>query len=154
MTLSVIAQDANPQPAPVADPNAPVLPTPVPPDLDPTIPAQIPAVDTNVTTAPAEEPQKAPPKPKKKPAPRIPTLRGMAGAINTTNMTLTVDVKGKEEVVKITSQTRIFADAKPAILADAKQGEKVLVEYKTGKDKSKEALALRFGSLTPVAKKE
>ena len=81
----------------------------------------------------------------------MPTLRGTATSINTTNMTLTVDVKGKEEVVKITSNSRIFADAKPAILADGKQGEKVIVEYRNAKDKSKEALAIRFGSLTPSA---
>lgn len=161
LAFSAVAQDANPvnpqplpQPQP-ADPTAPAVPPPVTPDLDPTIPAVIPPADATapaVTNAPAGEAPKPIKKPVKKAAPKIPTLRGTVASINTTNMTLAVEVKGKEEIIKITSQTRVFADAKPAILSDGKQGEKVVVEYKSGKDKSKEATALRFGSLT--AKKE
>jgi len=153
LTLSAVAQDAvplpvNPQPQP-ADPNAPGVPVPLPADSTPVIPPPDLAlpVEPAVTNAPAAEPKK--PKPAKKAAPKIPTLRGTVSSINSTNMTVTVDVKGKEEVVKVTSQTRVFADAKPAILSDGKQGEKIVVEYKTAKDKSKEATALRFGSLTP-----
>jgi len=153
LTLSAVAQDAvpvNPQPVP-ADPNAPGVVVPAQPDLTLPAPAPEPVLPADAgTNAPAAEPKK--PKPAKKAAPKIPTLRGTVASINTTNMTVAVDVKGKEEVVKVTSQTRVFADAKPAILGDGKQGEKVVVEYKTGKDKSKEATALRFGSLT--AKKE
>ena len=157
LAISALAQDANPvnpQPQP-ADPTVPVVPQPVTPELDPTVPGVLPPPDAvpvdpaAVTPAPAPAPK---PKPAKKAAPKIPTLRGTVASVNTTNMTVAVDVKGKEQVIKITSQTRIFADAKPAILADGKQGEKVVVEYKTAKDKSKEATALRFGSLT--AKKE
>jgi hypothetical protein len=157
LTFSAMAQDAvpvNPQPQP-ADPNAPGLPVPLPatPEIDPSIPAQIPVQpEAGVTNAPTDQVPKAAPKPKKKAAQKIPTLRGTVGSVNTTNMTLIVLVKEKEEPVKITSNTRVFADAKPAILSDGKQGEKVLVEYKSAKDKSKEATAIRFGSLT--AKKE
>src|SRR5436190_2893805 len=162
LTFSATAQDAvpvNPQPQP-ADPNAPGLPVPAAPDL--TLPAPAPEVAIPAetgTNAPAAHSKKASKaskdgkkEGKKADAPKNPTLRGTVNSINTTNMTVTVEVKGKEEVVKVTSQTRVFADAKPAILGDAKQGEKVVIEYKTGKDKSKEATALRFGSLT--AKKE
>jgi hypothetical protein len=149
LTVSAVAQDpanpAAPVPQPLPDTNAPIIPPLTAPEIEPAVPAD------QITNAPVGETPKAPAKPKKKAAPKIPSLRGTASSINTTNMTVAVDVKGKEQVVKITSNTRIFADGKPAILADGKQGEKVVVEYRTAKDKTKEAVALRFGSLTPTA---
>jgi hypothetical protein len=78
-------------------------------------------------------------------------VRGKVGKVDQIGMTLTVDVKGKEETFKVTSKTRVFADSKPAIFADGKVGETVVVEFQNAKDKSREALAVRFGGPAPKA---
>src|SRR5687768_3042117 len=123
----------NPAPAPgVADPNAPVfIPQPTPtPEVDPNVLQPI-APDT-ATPAPTAEPVKK--KPVVKRAPALPTLRGTVGSIDKTNMTIVVHAKAKDETLKITSKTLIFADNKPAILGDAKEGENVVAEYRNAKD--------------------
>lgn len=85
----------------------------------------------------------------------MPTLRGTVTAIDKNAMTVTIHGKSKDETLNVTSKTRIFADSKPAILADAKEGEKVVAEYHTTKEKAKEALTLRFGGAgTPEHKTE
>lgn len=151
---STFAQDTNP-----ANPTVPGLPGgPVPaPDTNPPVIApqtdlSAPIAQPGAEAAPAAAPKTA--KPVKKPAaPALPTIRGAAAKLDTLNMALTVDAKGKEETFKITSKTRVFADGKPAILSDAKPGENVIVEYHTNKDKSKDALTLRFGGSAPAAEK-
>jgi len=117
-----------PTPTPSVDPNALQPTTPLP---DTTL-----APDTNTV---------AMPKARKPAAPVSPTLRGTVSAIDKNAMTITIHGKSKDETLNITSKTRIFADGKPAILADAKEGENVVAEYHTNKEKAKEALALRFG---------
>lgn len=157
LVASAFAQDTN-QPVPVApppvvDPNQPAAPT-VTPEIDPNLP-QLPQTEATLTPPPetvAPVATNKPAAPKKKPAPQIPTARGTVAKIDNVGMTITVENKGKEQTFKVSSKTRIFADGKPAIFADGKAGEKVIVEYKTNKDKSKEATAIRFGSLT--AKKQ
>jgi hypothetical protein len=116
-----------PEPTPGVDPNA-IQPAPI-------------GADTN---APAAAPS-AKPKPKKAVAPALPTLRGTVGSIDKNAMTIVIHGKSKDETLNITSKTHIFADNKPAILADAKEGENVTAEYRNTKEKTKEALTLRFG---------
>lgn len=149
--LTTVAQ----QPPGVADPNVPVptpvVPQPTPtPEVDPN--ALQPAPATDIATPTATPPAKPAPKKAaaKKPA-ALPTLRGTVGMIDKTNMTIVVHGKSKDETLKITSNTRIFADNKPAILSDAKDGEDVLAEYRSGKDKKKEAVTLRFGKASAAA---
>jgi hypothetical protein len=138
-------------PAPVPDTNAPALPTPtVAPEADPAL-AQ--PIDPNLTI-----PADATPKPAKvkKPAaaPASPTIRGTAGAIDKTAMTIVVHGKQKDQTLNITSKTRIFIGTKPAILADVKEGENVVAEYRTTKDKgAKEAITLRFTGGAATAEK-
>ncbi len=136
-----------PAPAPtpgIADPNTPppVIPQPEPtPGVDPNLVQPAPTVP-DATAPPAATTSK--PKPKKPAAPAVPTFRGTLASIDKTNMTIIVHGKAKDETLSITSKTRIFADNKPAILSDAKEGENVTVEYHTTKEKNKEALTLRF----------
>lgn len=156
------AQDPNAplNPAGVSPSTVPGLPATVAPELDPNIPATIPAPgETNIipadisTTAPAPVPaapkRKVPPK---KVAPALPTTRGTVAKLDNVAMTLTVDAKGKEHAFKVTSKTRIFADGKPGIFGDGKLGENVTVEYRAGKDQTKEALSVRFGGSPASAK--
>jgi hypothetical protein len=137
-------------PAPgIPDTNAPV-PAPAIPEPTPT-----PGVDPNaLQSAPATPdlgqpangtPAPAPAKPKKAAAPALPTLRGTIGSIDKNAMTVTIHGKSKDETLNITSKTHIFADGKPAILADGKEGENVVAEYRNNKEKGKDALSLRFG---------
>jgi hypothetical protein len=136
-----------PAPAPtpgIADPNTPppIIPQPeATPGVDPSLIQPAPIVP-DATTAPAATTSK--PKPKKPAAPAAPTFRGTLVSIDKTNMTIVVHGKAKDETLSITSKTRIFADNKPAILSDAKEGENVTVEYHNTKEKNKEALTLRF----------
>ena len=61
---------------------------------------------------------------------------GTVASIDKTAMTITIKGKSKEEeTLNITSKTHIFADGKPAILADAKEGENVVAEYTRTKKK-------------------
>ena len=142
-----------PAPAPGADPNAPVLiPQPTPtPEVDPNVLQPVTPDTSTPATTPA--PTASKPKPKKPAAAALPTLRGTVGTIDKTNMTVVIHGK-KDETLKITSNTRIFADNKPAILSDAKEGEDVVATYRNAKDKSKEALTLRFGKAAAVAAKK
>jgi len=143
------AQQPGGVPAPVPgvpDTNAPV-PPPVIPQAEPT-----PAVDPNlVQPAPADTTTSTPgtavkPKAKKPAAAQaLPTLRGTVASIDKTNMAVVIHGKSKDETLSVTSKTRIFADNKPAILSDAKEGENVVAEYHNTKEKTKEALTLRFG---------
>lgn len=157
LVASPFAQDTNqpvPATAPVVDPNQPAAAPTVTPVVDPNLP-QIPQAEATLTPPPetvAPIATNKPAPPKKKPAPQIPTARGSVAKIDNVGMTITVENKGKEQTFKVSSKTRIFADAKPAIFADGKPGEKVIVEYKTNKDKSKEATTIRFGS--PTLKKQ
>jgi hypothetical protein len=177
--LTAVAQQpstnppAVPVPAPgpgvVPDPNVPSpIPQPgVTPEVDPNTLQPAPTTDI-ATPAPTGTPAatKPKPKPKKPVAPALPTLRGTLMSIDKTNMTIVVHGKTKDETLSITSKTRIFADNKPAILSDAKDGENVVVEYRNTKEKTKEALTLRLGgtaaveksaakkATTPVAKKK
>jgi hypothetical protein len=141
-----------PIPGVIPDTNAPVVPQPDPTQVDPSLvqPAPIPA---DTTIPPEATPQK---KVKKPAVAALPTLRGSVASIDTTNMTIVVHGKSKDETLSITSKTRIFADTKPAILSDAKQGENVIAEYRNTKEKTKEALTLRFlgGHAAPAAKAE
>jgi hypothetical protein len=161
--LTAVAQQpstnppAVPAPAPgpgvVPDPN---VPTPIPqpgvtPEVDPNTLQPAPTTDI-ATPAPAATPAATKPKPKKPAAPALPTLRGTLASVDKTNMTIVVHGKTKDETLSITSKTRIFADNKPAILADAKDGEKVVVEYRNTKEKTKEALTLRLGGTAAVEK--
>jgi hypothetical protein len=75
----------------------------------------------------------------------LPTLRGTVGSIDKNAMTVTIHGKSKDETLNVTSKTRIFAEGKPAILADAKEGENVVAEYHSNKEKGKDAWTLRFG---------
>jgi hypothetical protein len=155
--LTAVAQQpsTNGPGVPVADPNVPV-PAPIPqpgvtPEVDPNALQPAPTTDiaTPAPTAGATNKPKA-----KKPAataPALPTLRGTLGSIDKTNMTIVVHGKSKDETLSITSKTRIFADNKPAILSDAKDGENVVVEYRNTKEKTKEALTLRLGGNAPTA---
>jgi hypothetical protein len=151
---STLGQDTNP-----ANPAAPGLPgAPIPtPDTNGPVPSVLaPQPDLGAPVAPDAITNAAPKraaKPKAAAAPALPSVRGTASKLDTLNMSLTVDAKGKEETFKITSKTRVFADGKPAILSDAKAGENVLVEYHTAKDKSKEALTLKFGGSAPAVEK-
>ena len=134
-----------PTPTPgIADPNTPppIIPQPEPtPGVDPNLVQPTPiAPDTNAIP-PATTSK---PKPKKAAAPAVPTIRGTLASIDKTNMTIVVHGKSKDETLSVTSKTRIFADNKPAILSDAKEGENVTVEYHNTKEKTKEALTLRF----------
>lgn len=143
-----------PAPAPGVDPNAPPVLIPQPtltPEVDPNV-LQPVTPDTS-TPAPAQNTTVTKPKPKKPAAAALPTLRGTVGSIDKTNMTIVVHAK-KDETLKITSKTMIFADNKPAILSDAKEGENVVATYRNAKDKSKEALTLRFGKASAVAAKK
>jgi hypothetical protein len=159
--LTAVAQQPStnapvvPAPAPgpgVVDPNAPVpIPQPgVTPEVDPNSLQPAPINDTNVA-APIATPT-AKPKPKKSVAPALPTLRGTLASIDKTNMTIVVHGKSKDETLSITSKTRIFADNKPAILSDAKEGENIVAEYRNTKEKTKEALTLRLGGPAAVEK--
>lgn len=124
---------------------APITPEPQPiPGVDPNALQPAPAIpDATQPATPA--PSTAKPKPKKPTAPAAPTIRGTVGSIDKNAMTIVVHGKSKDETLNVTSKTRIFADGKPAILADAKEGENVVAEYHTTKEKAKEALTLRFG---------
>jgi hypothetical protein len=160
--LTAVAQQPStnapvvPAPGPgVADPNVPT-PSPIPqpgvmPEVDPS--TLQPAPTTDIAT-PAATPNAAKPKAKKPAAaaPALPTLRGTLGSIDKTNMTIVVHGKSKDETLSITSKTRIFADNKPAILSDAKDGENVVVEYRNTKEKTKEALTVRLGGAAAVEK--
>jgi hypothetical protein len=136
----------------VADPNAPVLiPQPTPtPEVDPNV---LQPVTPDTSTPVTQNHVVIKPKPKKPAVAASPTLRGTVGTIDKTNMTIVVHGK-KDETLKITSKTLIFADNKPAILGDAKEGENVVATYRNAKDKSKEALTLRFGKAGAVAAKK
>src|SRR5262249_48096408 len=127
-------QGTPPAPVPaVPDTNAPV-PTPIPavpestaaPIVDPN--ALQPASATPHLSQPAPA-TNAPAKPKKPAAPALPTIRGTVGTIDKNAMTITIHGKSKDETLNITSKTHIFADGKPAILADGKEGENVVAEY-------------------------
>jgi hypothetical protein len=140
---------------PVADPNVPApIPQPgVTPEVDPN--ALQPAPTTDIATpAPTQGASANKPKAKKPAAtaPALPTLRGTLASIDKTNMTIVVHGKSKDETLSISSKTRIFADNKPAILSDAKDGENVVVEYRNTKEKTKEALTLRLGGTAAVEK--
>jgi hypothetical protein len=151
-------QGTQPVPAPgLPDTNAPapIVPEPTPtPGVDPN--ALQPAPITPDSTLQPATSTPAAAKPKKPAAPAVPTLRGTVTSIDKNAMTITVHSKSKDETLNITSKTRIFADGKPAILADAKEGENVVAEYHTNKEKSKDALMLRFGgaAVTPEHKAE
>lgn len=123
---------------------APVIPGPeLTPGVDPSLVQPLP--DTNGIPT-SDTPHAGKPKPKKAAtAAASPTLRGTVASIDKTNMTIVVHGKSKDETLSISSKTRIFADNKPAILSDAKEGENVVAEYRNTKEKSKEALLLRFG---------
>jgi len=144
---SAFAQQPAPAPAPglVPDTNAPVIPQPEPtPGVDPSL------VQPGPTTPDLAAPATNTVKKAKKPAAAagaaaLPTLRGTLGSIDKTNMTIVIHGKSKDETLSVTSKTRVFADAKPAILSDAKEGENVVAEYRNTKEKTKEALTLRFG---------
>jgi hypothetical protein len=129
---------------PPAEQPAPTLPATVAPEADTNAPAGIgnpisPVMpDANVSTNKHTKPKAA--------APALPTTRGTLSSVDSTNMTVTIEAKGKDEVFKVTSKTRIFNEAKPAIFSDAKAGQKAVIEYRNGKDKSKEALTLRLGA--------
>jgi Cu/Ag efflux protein CusF len=139
-----------PVPAPgVPDTNAPIpapaIPEPATPGVDPNALQPATPAPADATAAPAADTATAKPKPKKSAAPAVPTLRGTVGSIDKNAMTITVHGKSKDETLNVTSKTRIFADGKPAILSDAKEGENVVAEYHTNKEKAKDALTLRFG---------
>jgi hypothetical protein len=124
---------------------APIVPEPAPtPGVDPNALQPAPVTPPDLTTPPPGV-SNAPAKPKKPAVPALPTLRGTVGTIDKNAMTITIHGKSKDETLNVTSKTRIFADGKPAILADAKEGEHVVAEYHTNKEKAKDALTLRFG---------
>jgi hypothetical protein len=144
LTLAVSSYGQGVPGTPQPDTNTPALPALPGAVPDATVPPQ-PAV-TDPIAAPETAAPVAKPKPKKKPAPpALPSVRGTVSKLDNVAMTLTVDAKGKEETFKISSKTHTFADGKPAILSDGKPGENVTVEYQTGKDKTREALMVRFG---------
>ena len=123
---------------------APVIPQPEPtPGVDPNLVQPTPTPDATAATPGTTAKPKA-----KKPAAAaaaLPTLRGTVASIDKTNMAVVIHGKSKDETLSVTSKTRIFADNKPAILSDAKEGENVVAEYHNTKEKTKEALTLRFG---------
>jgi hypothetical protein len=158
--LTAVAQQPStnaPAPAPgpgVVDPNAPVpIPQPgVTPEVDPNSLQPAPTIDTNAPAPIATPAAKSKPKKPAVAAPALPTLRGTLASIDKTNMTIVVHGKSKDETLSITSKTRIFADNKPAILSDAKEGENIVAEYRNTKEKTKEALTLRLGGPAAVEK--
>src|SRR4051812_48165269 len=138
-----------PAPAPtpgIADPNAPapIIPQPEPTGVDPSLVQPAP-IGADPNSVPAGTTKPKPNKPAAAAAPAaLPTFRGTLASIDKTNMTIVIHGKSKDETLSITSKTRIFADNKPAILSDAKEGENVTAEYHNTKEKTKEALTLRF----------
>jgi len=138
-----IATNPLPTAAPLDQPvtaQPPTLPATVTPDVDTNLPAGL-ATPAAAPIAPATN-HVAKPKPA---VPQLPTARGTLSAIDKVAMTVTLDAKGKPEVFKVSSKTRVFAESKPAMFSDAKVGDKAVIEYRNAKDKSKEALTVRLG---------
>jgi hypothetical protein len=75
---------------------------------------------------------------------RITRIHGRIESIDRTNMTLTVKETGRKEplTVYITSQTRLFKDAEPAITSDLAVGERI--HGSARKDAAGELDALRL----------
>jgi len=153
-SMTFAQQPATPG-VPAPTPGVPDTSTPVPapaipqpeatPVADPSLVQPAPDATTATPAATAK------PKAKKPAAPALPTLRGTVASIDKTNMAVVIHGKSKDETLSITSKTRIFADNKPAILSDAKEGENVIAEYHNTKEKTKEALTLRFGGAGKTA---
>ena len=68
-------------------------------------------------------------------------------------MTFTVDLKGTNLTVFITSQTRFFKDGKYAISKDLKEGEMVRGALKPTTDERYEAVRIFWGKPSPREKR-
>jgi hypothetical protein len=105
--------------------------------------------------APAVKP-KAKQHPKKTPATASAdnrSFRGKLVAVDRNSMTITVETPEKRSL-KITSETRINKDGKPALLADGKIGEQIYGRAKKAADGIDEASVVNFGAApTPVKPK-
>ncbi len=68
-------------------------------------------------------------------------IHGKLAEIDKQAKTITVG----ESVLWITEETKIFKDGKPATLDDVEKGETVVATYRSGADKKREAMMIRFG---------
>ena len=130
---------AAPVPADAGQPIQQPAITPADPNAD------LPAIDP---AQPAPVPKKPAPKKKVTPkGPALPTAKGAILNLDKTAMTVTIDAKGGEQTYKITSKTRIFANAKPAVTGDLTIGEQATIQYRKPKDGSQpEALTLTLAT--------
>lgn len=66
--------------------------------------------------------------------------------LNVTNMTFTVDLKGTNQIVQITSQTRFFRDGKYATTRDLMEGQTVRGVLKATADGRRQAVRIFWGT--------
>ncbi len=79
------------------------------------------------------------------------TFDGKLGAVDKTAMTITV-AGAHQQVLKITSNTRINKDGNPALLADGKINEEVSGQFIKSADGSEEATLVNFGAQKSVSR--
>jgi hypothetical protein len=77
-------------------------------------------------------------------------LRGKVTAVDTTANTITV----KDQVVNVTSETKILKEKTPATLADIKVGDVVGISYKKSSDGKVNAATIHIGGGKKKAKAE
>lgn len=146
--ISGLAQIQTQAPPPAMPEPLPLAPaTSAPPAILPE--ALAPATNAPAFQAPADGTKAEKPKPAAKPKPKVvapPSVRGKIEAIDRTEMTLSVEAKGKAHLFRITSNTRFFRDTKPATFAEAMEGEEVVVVVKSLKPAKPEAVTVRYST--------
>jgi hypothetical protein len=144
--MSGLAQIQTQAPLPLVPEPLPLAPaTTVPPAVLPE--ALAPATNAPAFQAPADGAKAEKAKPAAKPKPKVvapPSVRGKIEAIDRTEMTLSVEAKGKAHLFRVTSNTRFFRESKPATFAEAMEGEEVTVIVKSLKPAKPEALTVRY----------
>jgi len=105
-------------------------------------------------TAPAPKPKHKVKKPAAKADQKISTFDGKLGAVDKTAMTITVEGTNKQ-TLKITSNTHINKDGKPALLSDGKISEDVSGQFVKSAGGAEEATVVNFGvrHTTPIKRK-